>query len=94
MLETLSKCEPPLTLFQAEQERQAAVIRAEGEAEAAATISRALDKAGDGFIAFRKIEASKAIVQSLTSNPNVTYIPSGGGNVLLNVPAPPHLTRK
>ncbi|KAI1797709.1 prohibitin [Ganoderma leucocontextum] len=78
----------------AEQERQAAVIRAEGEAEAAATISKALEKAGDGFIAFRKIEASKAIVQSLTLNPNVTYIPSGGGNVLLNVPTPPHFPRK
>ncbi|KAH8120254.1 prohibitin [Phellopilus nigrolimitatus] len=36
--------------------------------------------------AFRKIEASKAIAQSLVQNPNVTYIPSGGGNVLLNVP--------
>ncbi|KAF8912869.1 band 7 family-domain-containing protein [Gymnopilus junonius] len=72
----------------ADQERQAAVIRAEGEAEAAQTISKALDKAGDAFVALRKIEASKAIVQSLTNNPNVTYIPSGGGNVLLNVPAP------
>jgi len=70
----------------AEQERQAAVIRAEGEAEAAATISRSLEKAGEAFVAFRKIEASKAIVQSLANNPNVTYIPSGGGNVLLNVP--------
>ncbi|KAG1783716.1 band 7 family-domain-containing protein [Suillus placidus] len=68
----------------AEQERQAAVIRAEGEAEAAATISKAMDKAGDAFIALRKIEASKAIVQSLAANGNVTYIPSSG--VLLNVP--------
>jgi prohibitin 1 len=75
-----------LTFPQAEQERQAAVIRAEGEAEAAATISRSLEKAGEAFVAFRKIEASKAIVQSLANNPNVTYIPSGGGNVLLNVP--------
>lgn len=74
-------------MFQAEQERQAAVIRAEGEAEAAATISRALDKAGEAFVAFRRIEASKAIAQSLTQNPNVTYIPSGGGNILLNVPS-------
>ncbi|KAF9786999.1 band 7 family-domain-containing protein [Thelephora terrestris] len=71
----------------AEQERQAAVIRAEGEAEAAATISKALDRAGEGFVAFRKIEASKAIVQSLMNNPNVTYVPSSGGNVLLNLPA-------
>jgi prohibitin 1 len=69
----------------AEQERQAAVIRAEGEAEAAATISRSLEKAGEAFVAFRKIEASKAIAHSLSGNPNVTYIPSGGG-LLLNVP--------
>jgi prohibitin 1 len=71
---------------QAEQERQAAVIRAEGEAEAAATISRALDKAGEAFVALRKIEAAKAIVQSLSRNRNVTYVPSSGGNVLLNLP--------
>ena len=69
----------------AEQEKQAAVIRAEGEAEAAAVISQALNKAGEAFVAFRKIEASKAIAQSLANNPNVTYIPSSG-NVLLNVP--------
>lgn len=62
------------------------MIRAEGEAEAALTISKALEKAGDAFVALRKIEASKAIVQSLAGNPNVTYIPSGEGKVLLNVP--------
>ena len=75
--------------LQAEQERQAAVIRAEGEAEAAATISRALDRAGEAFVAFRKIEAAKAIVQSLSQNRNVTYLPTGGASgsgVLLNVP--------
>ncbi|KIJ45485.1 hypothetical protein M422DRAFT_250804 [Sphaerobolus stellatus SS14] len=70
----------------AEQERQAAVIRAEGEAEAAATISQALNKAGEAFVTFRKIEASKAIVQSLSGNPNVTYVPASGGNVMLKVP--------
>jgi len=75
----------------AEQERQAAVIRAEGEAKAAETISLALEKAGEAFLALRKIEASKAIAQSLSMNGNVTYIPGGGsngGNVLLNIPAP------
>ena len=74
---------------QAEQERQAAVIRAEGEAEAAATISRALDRAGEAFVTFRKIEAAKAIVQSLSQNRNVSYIPggsNGGSGILLNVP--------
>lgn len=38
-------------------------------------------------MALRKIEASKAIVQSLAGNRNVTYIPSSGGNVLLSVPS-------
>lgn len=65
------------------------MIRAEGEAEAAATVSKALEKAGDAFLALRKIEASKAIVQSLAANGNVSYIPSSGGNVLLNVPSKP-----
>lgn len=49
------------TFLQAEQERQAAVIRAEGEAEAAATISKALNRAGEAFVQFRRIEASKDI---------------------------------
>jgi len=70
----------------AEQERQAAVIRAEGEAEAAAEISKALNKAGEAFVALRKIEASKAIAASLANSRNVTYVPGGNTNLLLNVP--------
>ncbi|KAI5840527.1 band 7 family-domain-containing protein [Morchella snyderi] len=62
----------------AEQERQASVIRAEGEAESAETISRAVDKAGDGLIQIRRIEAAKDIAQTLASNPNVSYLPGGG----------------
>ncbi|KAI9735426.1 MAG: Prohibitin-1, subunit of the prohibitin complex (Phb1p-Phb2p) [Claussenomyces sp. TS43310] len=62
----------------AEQERQANVIRAEGEAESADTISKAVAKAGDGLIMIRRIEASKEIAQTLASNPNVTYLPGGG----------------
>ena len=63
----------------AEQERQANVIRAEGEAESAETISRAVARAGDGLIQIRKIEASREIAQTLAANPNVTYIPGGEG---------------
>ncbi|KAK4686756.1 prohibitin 1, partial [Tremellales sp. Uapishka_1] len=70
----------------AEQERQAAVIRAEGEAEAANTISASLAKAGDAFVQFRKIEASREIAQSLSQNSNVSYVPAGSGNLLLQVP--------
>jgi prohibitin 1 len=71
----------------AEQERQASVIRAEGEAESAETISKAIAKAGDGLVQIRKIEASREIAQTLSANPNVSYLPSGkqGGQLLLNV---------
>jgi len=62
----------------AEQERQANVIRAEGEADAADIISKAVAKAGDGLIQIRKIEASRDIAQTLATNPNVTYLPGGG----------------
>lgn len=62
----------------AEQERQANVIRAEGEAESADTISKAIDKAGEGLLLIRKIEAAKEIAQTLAGNPNVTYLPGGG----------------
>jgi prohibitin 1 len=86
---------------QAEQERQAAVIRAEGEGEAATIISKALDKAGEGLVAIRRIEASKDIAATLVSafahvrsfadvaaqskSPNVTFLPSSGNGMLLNV---------
>jgi prohibitin 1 len=63
----------------AEQERQANVIRAEGEAESADIISKAVAKAGDGLIQIRKIEASKDIAHTLATNPNVTYLPGSQG---------------
>ena len=63
----------------AEQERQANVIRAEGEAESADIISKAVGKAGSGLIEIRRIDASKEIAQTLSSNPNVTYLPCGEG---------------
>ncbi|KAI1502883.1 prohibitin-1 [Biscogniauxia marginata] len=73
----------------AEQERQANVIRAEGEAESAEAVGRAVAKSGDGLIQIRKIEASREIAQTLSSNPNVSYLPSsgkqGGSNLLLSV---------
>lgn len=62
----------------AEQERQANVIRAEGEAESADIISKAVMKAGDGLIQIRRIDASREIAQTLATNPNVTYLPGGG----------------
>lgn len=71
----------------AEQERQANVIRAEGEAESAETISKAIAKAGDGLVQIRRIEASREIAQTLAGNPNVAYVPGGGKgtNLLMSV---------
>jgi prohibitin 1 len=78
----------------AEQERQANVIRAEGEAEAADTISKAVAKSGTGLLMIRRIETQKEIAQMLANNPNVSYLPSGaregdggksGGSFLLGI---------
>ncbi|KAG4302078.1 hypothetical protein PCK1_001637 [Pneumocystis canis] len=80
----------------AEQERQASVIRAEGEAEAADTVSKALQRAGDGLISLRRIEAAKEIAAVLSNAKNVTYLPGQsvgsehngalqGANYLLNL---------
>ena len=64
----------------ADQERKAAVIRAEGEAEAADHISKALSKAGDGLLLIRRLEASKEIASTLANSPNVAYLPSNAGS--------------
>lgn len=77
----------------AEQERQANVIRAEGEAEAALTISKAVAKSGNGLLMIRRIETQREIAQMLANNPNVSYLPGGakdgdgkgGGNFLLGL---------
>jgi len=69
----------------AEQEKKAAIIRASGEADAARLIGEAM-QSGRGFIELRKIEAARDIAETLSRSRNVTYIPTSGGNVLLNLP--------
>ncbi|KAK9899564.1 putative prohibitin PHB1 [Cystobasidium minutum MCA 4210] len=69
-----------------EQERQASVIRAEGEAEAATIISSAIERAGEGLVQLRRIEAAKDIAGTMAKNRNVTYLPSSGGNMLYQIP--------
>lgn len=60
----------------AEQERRAAVVRAEGESEAAKLISLATAAAGLGLIELRRIEAAKEIASTLSRSSNVVYLPS------------------
>ncbi|TPX37160.1 hypothetical protein SmJEL517_g00898 [Synchytrium microbalum] len=71
----------------AEQEKLAAIIRAEGEAQAADLIGQALTRAGQGHVELRRIEASKEIATQLSQSRNVTYLPGGrnASNLLLNV---------
>ena len=60
----------------AQQEKKASIIRAEGEAESADVVSKALAKAGDGLLMIRRLEASKDIASTLAGSPNITYLPS------------------
>ncbi|KAL5581307.1 hypothetical protein UlMin_013749 [Ulmus minor] len=66
----------------AEQERRAAIIRAQGESESAKLISDATASAGMGLIELRRIEASREVASTLAKSPNVSYLP-GGKNLLL-----------
>jgi prohibitin 1 len=63
----------------AEQERQAVVTRAEGEAEAAKIITKAMEMTGNAIIEVRRIDAAKEIAGKLANSRNVIYLPSTGG---------------
>ncbi|CAN4126735.1 unnamed protein product [Withania somnifera] len=73
-------------VMKAEQERRAAIIRAEGESEAAKLISDATAAAGMGLIELRRIEASREVAATLAKTPNVAYLPKQG-NMLLGLNA-------
>ncbi len=61
----------------AEQERMAVVTRAEGEAEAAAIITKAMEETGNAIIEVRRIDAAKEIAEKLANSRNITYLPGG-----------------
>ncbi|CAN4114880.1 unnamed protein product [Withania somnifera] len=73
-------------VMKAEQERRAAIIRAEGESESAKLISDATAAAGMGLIELRRIEASREVASTLAKTPNVAYLPKQG-NMLLGLNA-------
>ncbi|KAL1206025.1 Prohibitin-3 [Cardamine amara subsp. amara] len=73
----------------ADQERRAAVIRAEGESESARVISNATSEAGMGLIELRRIEAAREIAVTLSKSPNVVYLP-GGEKMLFAMNGPSH----
>lgn len=65
-----------------EEEKKATIIRSEAESEAARLISDAVKIHGDALVELRRIDAAKAIVETLAKSPNVTYVPNTGGNLL------------
>ncbi|KAL1458296.1 hypothetical protein WDU94_008457 [Cyamophila willieti] len=71
----------------AEQSKQAAIISAEGDAQAAQLISKSLQEAGDGLVELRRIEAAESIAYQLSRSRQVSYLPAGN-NILFNVPTP------
>jgi prohibitin 1 len=68
-----------------EQEKQAAILKAEGDAEAAKLISEAMAKYGGGLVAIRKIEAAQDIINTLQASGNVTFL-SGNSLNMVNIP--------
>ncbi|MEW5300615.1 MAG: hypothetical protein WDW36_003533 [Sanguina aurantia] len=73
-------------VMKAEQERNAAVIRAEGESESAKLISEATKTYGAGMLELRRIEAAKDIAEVLSKSRNVIYMPNTG-NMLMQMPS-------
>lgn len=69
---------------QAEQEKLANIVRAEGDSQAGELISKALEEHGNGLIELRKIDAAKEIASVLSRSRNVVYLP-GGNNMLMNL---------
>ena len=68
----------------AEQEKLAAIIRSEGESEAAKILTSALT-VGPALLELRRLEAAKEIATTLAKSPNVVFVPNHG-NMILNVP--------
>jgi len=73
----------------AEQERLAVVTRAEGEAEAATIITKAMEKTGNAIVEIRRIDAAKEIAGKLANSRNIVYLPGNSGgsgsNILLGL---------
>ncbi|XP_031835958.1 prohibitin 1 [Nomia melanderi] len=69
----------------AEQQKKAAIITAEGDAQAASLLANSLGEAGDGLVELRRIEAAEDIAHNLSRSRQVAYLPPGQ-TVLLNLP--------
>lgn len=62
-----------------EWEQKAMILRAEGDAEAATLVSKAIEENGAGLLAMRKIETAQMIARELSQSSNITFL---GGNTM------------
>lgn len=82
MNKAANKMSLKFVLWKAEQQKQAAIISAEGDSQAALLIANSLMEAGDGLVELRKLEAAEDIAFQLSRSRNVTYLPPGQGTLL------------
>merc|ERR1712241_347913 len=66
----------------AEQIKQANIISAEGDTQAADLMAKAFSKAGEGLVELRRIEAAEDIAGQMASSRNVVYLPQGQQTLL------------
>jgi len=69
----------------AEQVKEAAVISAEGDTEAAELLANAFKEAGEGLVELRRIETAEDVADNLSMSRNVVYLPHGQ-QTLLSLP--------
>ncbi len=66
----------------AEQIKKAAVIRAEGDTQAAELLAQSFGKAGEGLVELRRIETAEEIASDLATSRNIVYLPQGQSTLL------------
>jgi len=69
----------------AEQQKKAAVITAEGDAQAASLLAKAFGDAGEALVELRRLEAAEDIAKEVSRTRNVIWLPSGQ-HTLLSLP--------
>ena len=66
----------------AEQVKQAAIINAEGDSEAALLLAQAFKATGEGLVELRRIETAEEVAASMAASRNVVYLPSDQSTLL------------
>jgi len=66
----------------AEQIKQASIISAEGDSEAAELLAKAFQSVGEGLVELRRIETAEDIAGNMGASRNVVYLPSDQSTLL------------